>query len=243
MQPFESTPHLKVKQTKKLTMKTKLIFTAALVMLLFNLSSCKGKSDISYNEQVGKEIIESIQEALAEINDSTFNDINIVADEDGDGVVVVNRSGLNADENGNINMKIDVNVEDDTSSPFTDAFVAIFLIILFSFFSPVTIVFIVFYFLYRNKRDRNRVIETSLTTGHELPKEFYAPFNPHRRLQSGVAYMAWGIGLFIFFMCIDSDIAWLCIIPCIIGIGKLIAYFLYEHKGQKAKCNELSNVE
>ena len=107
----------------------------------------------------------------------------------------------------------------------------------------MTIVFIVFYFLYRNKRDRNRVIETSLTTGHELPKEFYAPFNPHRRLQSGVAYMAWGIGLFIFFMCIDSDIAWLCIIPCIIGIGKLIAYFLYEHKGQKAKCNELSNVE
>ena len=109
-------------------MKTKLIFTAALVMLLFNLSSCKGKSDISYNEQVGKEIIESIQEALTEINDSTFNDINIVADEDGDGVVVVKRSGLNADENGNINMKIDVNVEDDTSSPFTDAFAAIFLI-------------------------------------------------------------------------------------------------------------------
>ena len=35
-------------------MKTKLIFTAALVMLLFNLSSCKGKSDISYNEQVVK---------------------------------------------------------------------------------------------------------------------------------------------------------------------------------------------
>lgn len=97
---------------------------------------------------------------------------------------------------------------------------------------PVFIVLVICIYIFRIRRDRNRLITHAIDHGYRLPDSFWADPAENRpvRLQSAVSFLACGIGIFCFFICLGAKaVAMLGLIPAIIGIGRLIAYFIQRH--------------
>lgn len=87
---------------------------------------------------------------------------------------------------------------------------------------------------YLNRRDvrRQQLIELSLRSGVALPREFYQRRRPRRLLHS-LYWLAWGLGLMIFFGAAGADpVAALMVVPCMIGCAQLITYII-EKRGSR----------
>lgn len=96
------------------------------------------------------------------------------------------------------------------------------------------IIVAVLVFVYKRNRSRNAVIEQAIQAGYPLPESFY---NGRQRvsrakdtelLQSAIKLIGVGALLCISFMVVfDSPfVGLMCLIPAVIGIGRLIAYFV-----------------
>ncbi len=210
------------------------------ILFLSVCSACHHRSD---SRQLRDEIIDELSSIVNELNDSSFNDIVILAEESGDASINVDKSPLTSDGKGNVLMTVQVDVEDDSmGGEFWVAIICGGLAIAGAFLTPILIGYFICYFIFRSKRDRNNLIREAIASGYPLPKEFFITQIPRERLQSAVKYIAWSVGLFLFFMIVGLDaIAYLCFIPMIIGLGKLTAYFLYEHKSRKRNINDNDN--
>lgn len=203
---------------KKTDMK-KLTFFAVMAFLLM---SCAGR----HRSDVRDEVVDRIEEVMEQLNDSSFRKI-VINDSDREGIV---KSDVKADSAGNIIVNINIPEEDYDDVPGFVAPVALISVI-GVFLAPVMMVFFICYFIYRTKRDRNRVIYESVVSGRPLPAEFYKSRPRKIRFQSAVAWLAWSIGLFAFFMIVGGeDVAPLMLIPFIIGAGKMAAFFMYDYK-------------
>ncbi|MCM1331552.1 MAG: DUF6249 domain-containing protein [Bacteroides sp.] len=198
----------------------KLTFFAVMAFLLM---SCAGR----HRSDVRDEVVERIEEVVDQLNDSSFRKI-VINDNDGERRVL---SDVKADSTGNI--IVNINIPEDDYDDGVPAFVApvALISVIGVFIAPVLMVFFICYFIYRTKRDRNRVIYESVVSGHQLPAEFYKSRPRKIRFQSAVAWLAWSIGLFAFFMIVDrEELAPLMLIPFIIGAGKMAAFFMYDYK-------------
>lgn len=195
------------------------------VLAAVTLMSCGG----NHRSNVKKEVMEGLEEVMAQLNDTSFHS------------VVINPAGENAeiissalpDSSGNIIVNINIPDEDADFDDGVPGFVAPVAIIsvLGAFIAPVIAVFVICFFIYKTKRDRNRIIYESVVSGHTLPKEFYRIRPRKARFQSSVAWLAWSIGLFVFFMIVGwQEVAMLMLIPFIIGAGKMAAFFMYDYK-------------
>lgn len=96
---------------------------------------------------------------------------------------------------------------------------------------------------YLNERGTRRasLIELSLRLGNPLPPEFYRDTRKKdlrmTRIRSGLLWIAWGFGFFLFFECVDADApAALMTVPIFIGISKLLTV-LIENRLMKDKEN------
>lgn len=91
---------------------------------------------------------------------------------------------------------------------------------------------IVMLFIRSDRARRARLIELSIRNNQPLPPEFYS--RPHRRirLQSGLMWVAWGLGLMIFFYYGTSStrLAAMMFIPTLIGVAKILTYYLIDRK-------------
>lgn len=199
---------------------------SAFLLLAIVFVSCAD----NYHSKVKYDVMEGLEEIMAQLNDSDFK--TIVINDAGKDIV----SDISPDsaENIIVNMNIPKLNDVDREIPMFVAPVAVISVI-GVFLCPVLIVFVICYFIYRSKKDRNRVVYESIVTGRALPVGFYKDRPKNMRFQSAVAWLAWSIGLFVFFAIIDSaEVAFLMLIPFIIGVGKLAAFFMYDYKKERS---------
>jgi len=82
--------------------------------------------------------------------------------------------------------------------------------------------------------DRNRVVETAIREGRELPPAFFyilGKTSPERRFKAALLWIAWGLGLMIFFIIVDATpVVALMSIPVMIGVAKVVTYFMFDRK-------------
>lgn len=96
----------------------------------------------------------------------------------------------------------------------------------------VMVFFFIFFFWFRAKKDRNRVIETAIRNNAKIDPIVFNDFkSPRTRLHAALVWMAWGLGIAIFFLFVDSiEVVGLGAVPFFVGVAKLITYFLEDRK-------------
>lgn len=119
-----------------------------------------------------------------------------------------------------------------------DNMVAIYGIIFVFGFPALTVLvvtFFILFFLYKKRTARYHTINKAIENGIELPESFYNETTlpaQKSRLQSSLTWIGFGLGLTCFvgiFDCFEHGIA-LGIIPLLVGIAKLITYFVEDRK-------------
>ncbi|NDV58701.1 DUF6249 domain-containing protein [Bacteroides sp. 519] len=80
-------------------------------------------------------------------------------------------------------------------------------IVAITFAFPIVIVFIAFYFQYRNRKARYRLIEQAIAAGQPIPEEFLKAKNENNTLSKGIQNIFVGLGLFIFLWAITTSFA------------------------------------
>lgn len=101
--------------------------------------------------------------------------------------------------------------------------------IIFIFGMPVFIIWIIFYFRYKNRKAKYRLAEQALASGQPLPADFFKNVNLDKgdlRVR-GIKNTCLGLGLFLFLWAL-TDLLGIGLIGMIImlnGIGQLLIYY------------------
>lgn len=100
--------------------------------------------------------------------------------------------------------------------------VAVILIITFSF--PLFVVFIAFYFRYKSRKARYKLVEQALAAGQPIPEGVFKETMNLDTRSKGIKNTCLGIGLFIFLWALTSSFAMGCIGLLIMftGIGQYL---------------------
>lgn len=105
--------------------------------------------------------------------------------------------------------------------------------IIFVFGLPLLIVFIVFFFNYKNRKAKYRLAEQALASGQQLPENFFNNVEKTEDIRTkGIKNVFTGIGLFIFLWAITSNFSIGCVGLLIMftGFGQLVIYYTQESK-------------
>ena len=104
-----------------------------------------------------------------------------------------------------------------------DAVIAITAIV-FVFGFPLIIVFIIFFFRYKNRKAKYRLVEQALASGQPLPENFIRENRPADQRSQGIKNTFTGIGLFIFLWAITGEfgIGAIGLLVTFMGIGQWI---------------------
>ena len=113
--------------------------------------------------------------------------------------------------------------------------------IVFTFLTPVLILFIIFLYKTKQEKFKNEVLKAAIEQGRELPPDFFKRQEKSKEslLRTSLFFLAFGIGLGIFFYFFFAPqgegwkFASIGLIFIFVGIGQLIAY-LIEQKQKKA---------
>lgn len=141
-----------------------------------------------------------------------------------------------------------INVEvyyDDSALDLDDEYITGIVAIVSVFGGGVMVFFFLFSFWFKAKRDRNRVIETAIKNNAKIDPIIFNDFkSPRTRLHAALVWMAWGLGIVIFFLFVDAiEVIGLGAVPFFVGVAKLITYFLEDRKQPiEEKINE-SNID
>ena len=134
---------------------------------------------------------------------------------------------------------------DDDDFPFYDFGNAVsgllipIIAIISVFGSPVLILFIVFFFRYKNRKARYRLAEQALAAGQPLPEEFIRENKSTDQRTQGIKNTFTGIGLFIFLWAITGEfgIGAIGLLVMFMGLGQwLIGY--KQHANENTKNRE-----
>lgn len=95
----------------------------------------------------------------------------------------------------------------------------------------IVMLWMILRYLKRRNAERNRLIELSIREHTPLPPQFYNNPNPRTRLYSGMTWIAWGLGLLVTF-CYTGPVGFglLMLVPVLIGVARIVSYFLLDHK-------------
>lgn len=112
------------------------------------------------------------------------------------------------------------------------------------FSTPILVFFFLFRFLYKVKSDRNRVIEFAIKNNAKIDSGIFSDYKtPRTRLHSALVWMAWGVGIMVFFCCVGADVViGLGAVPLFVGIAKLITYFVEDRK-QQSEIEKDQNID
>ena len=103
-----------------------------------------------------------------------------------------------------------------------DAVIAITAIV-FVFGFPLIIVFIIFFFRYKNRKAKYRLVEQALASGQPLPENLFKEADSTDIRSKGIKNVFVGIGLFIFLWAITEEFGLGC-------IGLLVMFTGFGHK-------------
>ena len=113
----------------------------------------------------------------------------------------------------------------------------IFTALIIPFVSAVLIVFFIIRGITSRQREHNKLIEKAIECNYPLPNDFFkAPKQHKSRLQSALVWLAWGIGIISFCLIMSNDTVYaIGLIPLLVGIAKLITYFIEDRKKEDAE--------
>lgn len=97
---------------------------------------------------------------------------------------------------------------------------------------PLVVIFIVFFFRYKNRKAKYRLIEQALASGQPLPENLFKETDLTDTRSKGVKNVFTGIGLFIFLWAITGQFGVGCIGLLIMftGFGQIIIYYMQQSK-------------
>lgn len=112
--------------------------------------------------------------------------------------------------------------------------------IVFVFGFPLIIVFIVFFFRYKNRKAKYRLAEQALANGQQLPENFFKSAETEDIRSKGIKNVFVGIGLFIFLWAITEEFGVGCIglLVMFTGFGQLVIYYTQNKNGRNATSTE-----
>lgn len=128
-----------------------------------------------------------------------------------------------------------------------DAAMAIPIIaIICTFGLPAIIVFIAFYFKYKNRKAKYRLAEQALAAGQPIPEDFFKGKVESGTLQKGITNTFTGIGLFIFLWAITGEFSIGCIglLVMFMGLGQVVIHYTQENKknNKNDRYNDDNNI-
>lgn len=98
---------------------------------------------------------------------------------------------------------------------------AVFFVILclLTVFSPVILIVVVLYMVFRRKKERYRIIEKAMETGEPIPDELRRTetMSPDMLWRKGIRNASIGLGILALALCIGSEF--------IGGVGLLVAFY------------------
>lgn len=116
-----------------------------------------------------------------------------------------------------------------------DAVIAITAIV-FVFGFPLIIVFIIFFFRYKNRKAKYRLVEQALASGQPLPENLFKKADSTDIRSKGIKNVFVGIGLFIFLWAITEEFGLGCIglLVMFTGFGQLVIYYTQQDRAPKS---------
>ncbi|WP_276863085.1 DUF6249 domain-containing protein [Mediterranea massiliensis] len=105
--------------------------------------------------------------------------------------------------------------------------------IIFTLGLPAMLIFIIFYFRYKNRKAKYRLAEQALAAGQQLPPEFFKEGEGKDLRSRGIKNIFLGIGLFIFLWAITGVFGLGCIGLLIMftGFGQVAIYYTQPGQG------------
>lgn len=105
--------------------------------------------------------------------------------------------------------------------------------IIFTLGLPALLIFIIFYFRYKNRKAKYRLAEQALAAGQQLPPEFFKEGEGKDLRSRGIRNIFLGIGLFIFLWAITGVFGLGCIGLLIMftGFGQVTIYYTQPGQG------------
>lgn len=107
--------------------------------------------------------------------------------------------------------------------------------IVFVFGFPIIVIFIIFFFRYKNRKAKYRLAEQALISGQPLPANFFSNAETVDIRTKGISNIFLGIGLFIFLWAITGKFGFGCIglLIMFIGFGQVVIYYTQRSKEEK----------
>ena len=107
--------------------------------------------------------------------------------------------------------------------------------IIFIFGLPLLIIFVIFFFRYKNRKAKYRLAEQALASGQPLPKNFFKEAAATDIRSKGINNIFVGIGLFIFLWAITGDFGIGCIglLVMFTGFGQLVIHYSQQKKNDE----------
>ena len=107
--------------------------------------------------------------------------------------------------------------------------------IVFVFGLPLLIIFVVFFFRYKNRKAKYRLAEQALASGQQLPENFFKEAAATDIRSKGINNIFVGIGLFIFLWAITGEFGLGCIglLVMFTGFGQLVIFYSQQKKNEE----------
>lgn len=117
--------------------------------------------------------------------------------------------------------------------------------IVFAFGFPIIVIFIIFFFRYKNRKAKYRLAEQALISGQPLPANFFNNAEVTDIRTKGISNIFLGTGLFIFLWAITGKFGLGCIglLIMFIGFGQVVIYYTQRSKKEKDFMPTVKNEE
>lgn len=220
------------------------LLSLLVLMTIFSLANAQKQTTV-VNDSIGNVKVTVTKNKGAKI--STGNTaVTVIGmdDEDTDTTSVdTSKAGNSHGPHGKASFTISSDDDDFPFKNFGDALgggVLVAIISIIAIFGmPVFIIFVVFFFRYKNRKARYRLVEQALAAGQPLPAEFIRENKPTDQRTQGIKNTFTGIGLFVFLWAITGEfgIGTIGLLVMFTGIGQwLIGY--KQHTNQETQNRE-----
>ncbi len=201
----------------------RIIFALMTAMMLCTLAQGKNRT-VTENDSQGN------KKRVIELQDTTING-EVVTDT----LSVMTYENSTSSENGYEHHSQAYQFGWDLGHGTKEAVIAITAIV-FVFGCPLIIIFIVFFFRYKNRKAKYRLAEQALASGQQLPENFFKGVDTTDIRSKGINNIFIGIGLFIFLWAITGEFGIGCIGLLIMftGFGQVVIYYT-QQKGRGEK--------
>lgn len=107
--------------------------------------------------------------------------------------------------------------------------------IVFIFGLPPLVIFVIFFFRYKNRKAKYRLAEQALASGQQLPENFFKEAAAKDIRSKGINNIFVGIGLFIFLWALTGEFGLGCIglLVMFTGFGQLVIFYSQQKKDEE----------